>query len=85
MILGLVLLGLYRGSFRERTNNFHLHMGLGTAGLGLLMASYFVLLSAVSRLQDPEKWFRLKNIVILLLNWNVIWKFLLLRAPRVRA
>ena len=51
-------------------------MGLGTLGLGMLMASYFVLLSAVARLHDPEKWFRLKNLAILLLNWNVIWKFL---------
>jgi cytochrome c len=39
------------------------------------MASYFPLLSTVARLHD-EKWFRLKNVVILLLNWNVIWKFL---------
>jgi cytochrome c len=77
VILGLALLGLYRGSFRERAGNFHLHMGLGTAGLGLLTASYFLLLGAIVRLQDPEKWFRLKNAAILLLNWNVIWKFLL--------
>ncbi len=77
VILGLSLLGLYRGSFRERAANFHLHMGLGTAGLALLSGSYFVLLSAIVRLQDPEKWFRLKNAAILVLNWNVIWKFLL--------
>jgi cytochrome c len=76
VIVGFVMLGLYRGSFAERKNNFLVHMGLGTTGLGILMASYFVLLSTVARLHDPEKWFRVKNIVILLLNWNVIWKFL---------
>lgn len=77
VILGFVLLGLYRTSFRERARRFHLHMALGTGGLALLAGSYFVLLSAVIRLQDPEKWFRLKNVAILVLNWNVIWKFLL--------
>lgn len=75
--LGLSLLGLYRGSFAERRNNFALHMGLGLAGLLLLLVSYLVLIGAVTRLQDPEKWFRLKNLAILLLNFNVIWKFLL--------
>ncbi len=77
VILGLSLLGLYRGSFRERAANFNLHMGLGTAGLALLVGSYFLLLSSIVRLQDPEKWYRLKNAAILLLNWNVIWKYLM--------
>ncbi len=76
VIVGFVLLGLYRGTFAERKTNFHMHMGLGTLGLGALITSYFVLLSTVTRLQDPEKWFRLKNLLILVLNWNVIWKFL---------
>lgn len=76
VVVAFVILGLYRGSFAERKANFYLHLGLGTLGLGALMASYFVLLSTVARLQDPEKWFRLKNLLILLLNWNVIWKFL---------
>ena len=76
VVVSFVVLALYKGSFAERKANFHLHMGLGTLGLGALMASYFVLLSSVARLHDPEKWFRLKNLAILLLNWNVIWKFL---------
>ena len=76
ILLGLSLIGLYRGSFAERRTNFNLHMGLGTFGLALLLGSYFVLISSVTRLQDPEKWFRLKNLAILLLNWNVIYKFL---------
>ena len=77
VIAGLAILALYRRSFRERATRFHMHMGLGTLGLMVLMGSYFVLMSAIIRLQDPEKWFRLKNVAILLLNWNVIWKFLL--------
>jgi cytochrome c len=76
ILIGLVLLRLYRGTFSGRKNAFNQHMGLGTLGLLVLMGSYFVLLSSVTRLQDPEKWFRLKNLVILLLNWNVIYKFL---------
>jgi cytochrome c len=76
VILGLSLLWLYGGSFADRRTNFRLHMGLGTLGLLLLVGSYFVLMSSVIRLQDPEKWFRLTNLAVLLLNWNVIWKFL---------
>ncbi len=76
VVLGLIVLVFYRGSFAKRKDHFRLHMTKGLLGLGLLTASYFVLLSTVARLHDPEKWFRLKNLAILLLNWNVIWKFL---------
>jgi cytochrome c551/c552 len=76
IVLGLSLLALYRGSFAHRRTSFNLHMGLGTIGLAVLLGSYFVLMSSVARLQDPEKWFRLTNLAILVLNWNVIWKFL---------
>lgn len=77
VVAGILVLALYRRTFRERAGRFHFHMLLGTLGLGLLVASYFVLMSGVIRLQDPEKWFRLKNVVIMVLNWNVIWRFLL--------
>jgi cytochrome c len=77
IVIGLVLLRFYRATFSGRKNAYNQHMGLGTLGLLALVGSYFVLLSSVTRLQDPEKWYRLKNLVILLLNWNVIWKFLL--------
>ncbi len=76
IVFAFLVLGLYRRSFAERKTNFHKHMGLGTLGLAVLMGSYFVFLSTVARLHDPEKWFRLKNLAILLLNWNVIWKFM---------
>lgn len=76
ILIGFALLWLYRSTFAGRKNEFHKHMGLGTLALLTLMGSYFVLLSAVVRLQDPEKWYRLTNLVILLLNWNVIYKFL---------
>jgi cytochrome c len=77
VVLGLAVLALYRRTFRARESRFHAHMALGTLGLALLAGSYFVLMAAIIRLQDPEKWFRLKNALILVLNWNVIWKFLL--------
>lgn len=76
VLLGLILVSLYRNSFAERASNYNLHMGLGTLGLGLLKVSYFILLATVARFDDPEKWYRVKNLVILLLNWNVIFKFL---------
>ena len=76
VLVGLGFLALYKNSFAERKTHFQMHMGLGTLGLGILMGSYFVLMSAVARLHDPEKWFRLKNLALVLLNWNVIWKFL---------
>lgn len=76
VIVAFVLLFLYRNSFASRKTNLHTHLGLGTFGLLILLAAYFVLLSAVARLHDPEKWYRIKDIGIMLLNWNVIWKFL---------
>jgi hypothetical protein len=76
VIVALVVLSLYARSFAERATNFNLHMGLGTLGVGLLKVSYLILLATVARFQDPEKWFRIKDLVILLLNWNVIYKFL---------
>jgi cytochrome c len=76
VIVGLALLVLYARSFTERATNYNLHMGLGTLGVGLLKVSYLVLLATVARFHDPEKWFRIKDLVILLLNWNVIYKFL---------
>jgi cytochrome c len=75
-VVGLALVSMYRASYPARRTNLHTHMALGTLGLAVLVGSYFVLLSAVGRLQDPEKWFRVKDIVIMVLNWNVIWKFL---------
>jgi cytochrome c len=76
VVLGFAALSVYRSTFAERASRFNLHMAAGTLGLGLLAASYFVLITTATRLQDPEKWYRLKNLAILLLNWNAIWKFL---------
>ncbi|HET6349639.1 MAG TPA: cytochrome c [Candidatus Krumholzibacteria bacterium] len=76
IFLGLACLRMYRASYSGRKTAFNRHMGMGLLGLALLLGSYFVLISSVTRLQDPEKWYRLKNLVILLLNWNVIYKFL---------
>jgi len=77
VVIGLVLLRFYRSTFSCRKNAYGQHMGLGLLGLLVLISTYYVLISSVTRLQDPEKWYRLKNLVILLLNWNVIWKYLM--------
>jgi cytochrome c len=76
IFVGFALLVMYRRTFAERATRFNVNMGLGTLALAVLTSSYFVLLSAVTRLQDPEKWFRFKNLSVVLLNWNVIWRFL---------
>jgi mono/diheme cytochrome c family protein len=49
---------------------------MGSLGIVLLIVAYFVLMAILARLQDPEKWFRVTNLGIMLLNWNAIWKFL---------
>lgn len=74
-IVGLVLLTMYRLSYPARRTNLGTHLGLGILGVLVLLGTYLVLIGAVVRLQDPEKWFRVTNIGIMLLNWNVIWKF----------
>jgi mono/diheme cytochrome c family protein len=74
--LGMVLLFLYRASYPARATNFATHMLFGTGGVLVLLGSYFLLMCATGRLHDPEKWFRVTNVLIMVLNWNVIWKFL---------
>lgn len=76
VVLAFVLLFLYRSSFASHKTNMNTHLGMGTLGLLILIGAYFLLLSAVARLHDPEKWFRIKDVSVMLLNWNVIWKFL---------
>lgn len=75
VIVGFVLLGMYRASYPARRTNFRTHMAFGTFGLLALISAYFVLMSAVARLHDPEKWFRITDLLIMVLNFNVIWKF----------
>jgi cytochrome c551/c552 len=76
VVLGFIALGLYRRSFATRKNNIRAHLGMGSLGVVLLLAAYFILMAILCRLQDPEKWFRATNLGIMLLNWNSIWKFL---------
>lgn len=76
IFVGLGLLMLYRRTFPERSTKYALNMGLGTLALAVLTGSYFVFMSAATRLQDPEKWFRFKDLAVVLLNWNVIWRFM---------
>lgn len=73
--VGFVVVDRFAASYRECDVRYARHMLLGLAAVGIFTLAYFVLLSSVARLHDPEKWFRIKNIVIMLLNWNVIWKF----------
>jgi cytochrome c len=76
VVLGFAALAFYRRSFASRKDNIRAHLGMGSLGLGLLLAAYFILAAILCRLQDPEKWFRVTNLGIMLLNWNAIWKFL---------
>lgn len=76
IVVGYVLVALYAASYPARRTNWRTHAAFGVLGVLVLLASYFVLIGAVARLNDPEKWFRVTNLGIMLLNWNVIWRFL---------
>jgi cytochrome c len=76
IILGFLVLGLYRRSFATRSTNIRAHLAMGSAGIGLLLAGYFIMTAIFVRLQDPEKWFRATDLFDMLLNWSAIWKFL---------
>jgi cytochrome c len=76
VVLGFIALLFYRRSFASRKTNIRAHLGWGSLGLGLLLVAYFILMAILCRLQDPEKWFRVTNLGLMLLNWNAIWKFL---------
>ncbi len=76
VILGFLVLGLYRRSFATRSNNIKAHLATGSLGVGLLLVGYFIMTAIFVRLQDPEKWFRTTDLADMLLNWSAIWKFL---------
>jgi cytochrome c len=76
VVLGFAALWQYRRSFASRKSNIRAHLGMGSLGLVLLLVAYFILAAILCRLQDPEKWFRVTDLGIMLLNWNAIWKFL---------
>jgi cytochrome c len=76
VVLGFSALGLYRRSFASRKANIRAHLGMGSIGIVLLLAAYFTLVTILTRLQDPEKWFRATSLGIMMLNWNAIWRFL---------
>jgi|GEM_PF-869968 len=74
-IVGFGFIRLYYDSYVERRHRFGYHMLAGLAGIVFLKISYFILVATVARLHDPEKWFRVKDLFVMLLNWNAIWKF----------
>jgi cytochrome c len=75
IVVGLVLLSMYKSSYPARDTNLRTHMLFGTIGLLVLLGAYLLLMGAAARLHDPEKWFRVTSISVMLLNFNVIWKF----------
>jgi len=76
VVLGFLVLFIYKRSFPSRKKNIRAHLGLGSLGVFLLLAAYFILMAILSGLQDPERWFRLTGLGSMLLNWNAVWKFL---------
>jgi len=73
--LAMGALVLYQKSYASRATNFRNHMLMGLSAVGLLKLGYLILIASVVRLQDPEKWYRVKDVLIMVLNFNVIWKF----------
>ena len=76
VVIGYGLVIGYRNSYARRKNEFGWHIFLGNSAGAMLSLSYLVLIAAVVRLHDPESWFRVKDMLIMVLNWNVIWKWM---------
>ena len=58
--VGFFFVARYATTYSDRNLHFGRHMLFGLAAVGILKLSYFVLLSSVARLHDPEKWYRIK-------------------------
>ncbi|MDH3217352.1 MAG: c-type cytochrome [Candidatus Krumholzibacteria bacterium] len=73
--LSFVPLMAYRSSLDPAGRNSQVNFGLGGIGLATLLLGMYILIGAVVRFQDPERWHLAHDGFRWLLSFNVIWKF----------
>lgn len=73
--LSFVPLVAYRSTFVASGRNSATNLGLGAAGLALLLAGTYVVIGAITRFNDPERWPLQQDPVRLMLSFNIIWRY----------
>jgi cytochrome c len=67
----------YRGTLHAEGRNSAINFMLGRAGVGTLVLGTFIVIGAITRFQDPERWHLPQNIIRQLVSFNVIWRYAL--------
>jgi cytochrome c len=75
IIAGFILLIGYRSGFNGGRAGTLPHILTGGAGVALLFAGYFLLLSSLTLLNAPGKWAFIDRLRDVIFTWNSIWKF----------
>jgi cytochrome c len=83
IVAGLAMLAAYRATLRPAGGNSMANIGLGAAGLLVLLLGTYVLLGSITRFFDPEKWPFHHHAVRTLTSWNVIWRYMVFLSASV--
>jgi cytochrome c len=75
IVFGFVLLVVYRSGLNHAQAGSIRHIMPGAAGIGLLFAGYFVLLSSLTLFNHPGKWPFINGPLDVVLTWNSVWRF----------
>jgi cytochrome c len=77
IVAGLFVAVRFREVLQREGRNSLATLGVGGAGLALLIVGTYVLYGSVSRFFDPERWFLHYHAVRTLTAWSLIWRYLL--------
>lgn len=65
----------YRATLYRDGRNSLVNFGLGGAGLATLMLGSYLLVGAITRFNDPERWPLDHTVLRQLLSFNIIWRY----------
>lgn len=79
---GMVLIALsfiplmrYRSTLDPKGKNSITNMGLGGLGFLMLMAGAYLMIGAITRFSDPERWPLQHGVLRQMLSFNIIWRY----------
>ncbi len=73
--LSFVPITAYRSTLYSDGRNSLVNFILGGSGLATLLLGAYVVITAITRFNDPERWFLEHNVFRQMLSFNVIWRY----------
>ena len=67
----------YRAALSPQGKNSKTSVGLGGLGLMVLLVGSYILIGAITRFNDPERWHLQQDALRLMLSFNIIWRYAL--------